>query len=87
MDIQNMSNRQLEALIADCEVELRERQLITYYEDALTHHVYIDEAEEQFRSGYHEYLVQRVETSPAASEIIEQYYCDEDYKQSMRGDH
>ena len=84
-DITNMSNRQIEDLCHQCEVELRERRIAQQanYEDAMTHGLYIDEVDEAHRKGYHDYLRENMH-HPMASDLLQQYYSDEEYKQSIR---
>ncbi len=84
-DITNMSNRQIEDLCHQCEVELQERRLAQeeIYRDAMTHHLFIDELSEDLRSGYHDWLKENLH-HPAACDIIEAYYSDEQYKSAIK---
>jgi hypothetical protein len=84
-DITEMSNREIEDLCHMCEVELQERRLAQeeIYKDALTNHLFIDEVSEDLRKGYHDWLKENLH-HPAACDIIEQYYSDEQYKEAIR---
>ena len=54
MNISNMSNRELEALAQDIFVELQERDLRVNCEDALNHHLGVDEVESVFSAAEQE---------------------------------
>jgi len=85
IDITNMSNRQIEKIIQDGLVELQDRQY-RIYEDAITHNLYVGEVEEKHRQGYIEYLeeVAGPGESPAAQEILDEWYSVTDLIQSRK---
>ena len=85
IDITNMSNRQIEEVIQDGLTELQDRQY-RIYEDAITHGIFVGEVEEKYRQGYIEYLEETAGPgeSPASQEILNEWYSQEDIKQSRR---
>jgi len=85
IDITNMSNRQIEELVQTAMVELQDRQY-RIYEDAITHGIYVGEVEEKYRDGYIEYLSEMAGPgeSPAAQEILAEWWSQEEIKQSRK---
>jgi len=83
MNIQDMSNRQLEEVIHMAQVELQERQLRIDCEDALNNHLYVGEIEDTYRGAYISYLEERSNDLPLADEILSEWYSQQDRKQSM----
>ena len=74
MNIQDMSNRQLEELISSAQVELQDRQY-RIYEDAITHGIYVGEVEEKYRDGYIEYLEHNyTDGRPAIMDILDDWH-------------
>ena len=84
MNIQDMSNRQLEEVIHMAQVELQDRHY-RIMDDALTMGLYVGEVEEKYRQGYIEYLEECAGPgeSPGAMEILQEWYSQQDRKQSM----
>ena len=85
MDIQNMSNRQLEDIIHQASVELQDREY-RIYEDALTHRLSVGECEPKYRQGYIDWLAEvgGCGETPAAQDILDEWYSEQDIIQSRR---
>ena len=74
------SNAALERIVSAIEAELQERELVLIYSDAVTMGVTVQETDPIHRSAYVTYLESIREISPAAEEILAEYYSDEDYR-------
>ena len=98
MQIENMSNRQLEDLKAKIDVELQDRevredeQVAKDAEDAMSMGLYIDEVshpdkrlEEKMRKKYIELCEEAAGPgeTPRFQEILAEWYSEQDRKQSM----
>ncbi len=84
MNISNMSNRELEALAQDISVELQERELRVNCEDALNHHLGVDEVESIYTEAYASYLQSRSADSPLAADLLSDWLSQQDIIQSRR---
>jgi len=84
MNIQDMSNRQLEELLHDISVELQDRELRVNCEDALNNHLSVDEVSSEYVEPYLAYLADMSADSPLADEILNQYLSDNDIIQSRK---
>ena len=79
----DMSNRQIERLIHVLQSELMDRQVVSDCEDALNNHLYISEIDEAYQGAYISYL-QDNSSNELAQEILDDWYSQQDRKQSMQ---
>lgn len=79
-NIKDTSNAALERIVSAIEVELQERKLVEVHSDAVTMGISVSDAEEHLRGPYVTYLESIREISPAAEEILAEWYSEEDYK-------
>jgi hypothetical protein len=87
IDFTSMTSDDISRIIQMGEVELRERNNLVF-EDAITHHLYVDECPDHIdREEYLEYLQGPGSHHPAAQTILADWddkQSQEDRKQSMR---
>ena len=85
IDITDMSNRQIEELVQTALVELQDRKY-RIMDDAITHGLYVGEVEEKYRKDYIDYLEEMAGPgeSPAAQEILAEWWSQEDIIQSRK---
>ncbi len=85
MDIQDMSNRQLETLIHEAQVELQDRHY-RIMDDAITMGLYVGEVEEKYQQDYVDYLEEAAGPgeSPGAQEILAEWHSQQDIIQSRK---
>ena len=88
LNIKDASSDALRALAQDIDVELQECDLAAQaaYEDAMTRGICISELAEADRKGYHDYLKDNMKQHPAAANLIEEYYSEEQYKSAIRNE-
>ena len=89
LNIKDASSDALRALAQDIDVELQERDLAErkhIMDDAITHHLYVGEVEEQYREEYIGYLEEMAGPgeSPAAQEILAEWRSQQDIIQSRK---
>jgi len=83
MDIQNMSNRQLEELMQDISVELQERELRVNCEDAFNNHLSVGEISPEYIEAYVAYL-EMCSDYPLAQELLSEWQSEQDIIQSRK---
>ena len=79
-NIKDTSSAALKRVVQDIEVELQERELVLIYSDAVTMGVTVQETDRIHRPAYVTYLESIREISPAAEELLAEWYSDEDYR-------
>ena len=84
IDFTSMTSDDISGIIQMAEIELRARNDLVF-EDAITHHVYVDEVPDHIdKEEYLEYLQGPGAHHPAAQTILAEWQSQEDRKQSMK---